>query len=114
MKKVIQLGVAFLVGAVTSGVLCWFVLLRPQGDAVTALYAQQVGMMAETAKQLSDGDSSGTLIKGITDALPSWVQSLSNLQRNEDTLQALRKVKEFYKHSGKPVPPGIADILSPL
>jgi len=111
MKRVIHLAAAFLAGALTSGLFCWFALFQPQNKVVTSLYSQQVSMMAETALQLSEGDSSRTL-QGITDVLPSWVQSLGNLDRNRDSLEALRKVKQFYKRSGKPVPPQIAGILS--
>jgi hypothetical protein len=112
MKKIIQFAGAFVAGAITSGLVCWFWLVRPENTAAAALYSQQVSFMAQTALQLSQGDPNRTL-QGITDALPSWVESLGNLDRNEETLEALRAVKQFYEQTGKPVPPQLAGILPP-
>jgi hypothetical protein len=111
MKKLVMSGAIFLAGALIAWTCCWFRFVRPGNDTVTALYSQQVYMMAETALSLSQGDPSVTL-QGITSTLPAWVQSLGNLPRSKDQVEALRKVKEFYKRSGKVVPPQIAGLLS--
>jgi hypothetical protein len=113
MKRLIQFAATFLLGATITGVVCWFELVRPGNKAVAGLCSQQVSSMAGIALQLSQGDSNRTL-QGIIDALPSWVQSLGNLDRNEETLQALRTVKQFYEQTGKPVPPQIAGVLSSI
>lgn len=113
MRKVMQFTSVFLAGALAAGLLCWYGVIRPTNRALMGLHSSQVSNMSGTALQLSRGDGKGAL-EAIEAALPSHVQSLCNGGRDEQTLQALRIVKQFYQQSGKPVPAAIARTLSSL
>lgn len=113
MKKIIQFVAVFLAGALTAGLLSWLWLLRPANDAIAGLYASEICNMDGTALQIARGDAKGAL-QAIEVALPPYVMALHNMGRNEQTVQALRVVKDYYNQSGRSVPPQIAEALSSL
>ncbi|MBX3733515.1 MAG: hypothetical protein KF791_13075 [Verrucomicrobiae bacterium] len=111
MQNRTQIGLAFGAGAVLATLCTAFPLLRWHNQQSQLFWTKSVDDQLRTMSQLQRGQPAEAL-RRLEQRLPGMVISVHSFGRNAQTDPMLRSAKEFYRETGKPIPPEIASILS--
>lgn len=114
MKARLALVLSFACGAAFASLVAVAVVLllvRWNGQQSRLFWTTYLHNYANDALRLSRGEP-GVVLRDMEDRLPGVVLSVHSFGETDATRGALHRAREFYRESGKPMPPEIAGILS--